>query len=55
MGGALLLNGRKPLKAVFVRKDVWERLHILKVRLGKKNMSEVIDELLKVYEAHGHE
>jgi len=37
-------------KSINVKKDVWKKLSILKIRLGKRNLSDTIEYLLECFE-----
>jgi Uncharacterized ACR, COG1753. len=41
-------------KTITINKEVWRRLQELKLKLEKRNLSEVIEELLKIYEQHAN-
>jgi predicted CopG family antitoxin len=40
-------------KTIAVDDGVWEKLVILKLKLKKKNMNEVVEELIKYYDNSG--
>ena len=40
-------------KTIAVDDGVWEKLVILKLKLKKKNMNEVVEELIKYYDNPG--
>ena len=41
------------VKTIAVEDGVWEKLVILKLKLKKKNMNEVVEELIKHYDNAG--
>ena len=43
------------VKTIAVKDGVWEKLAILKLKLKKKNMNDVVEELIKYYDNAGKE
>jgi len=41
------------VKTIAVEDPVWEKLVILKLKLKKKNMNDVVEELIKYYDNSG--
>lgn len=46
---------RKSRTIIWVERDIWHKLQLLKVKLRTKNLSKTIEFLIKKYEEESHE